>query len=186
MLQVTVQRNKDRLITSWLLSCFLFAFENKNVPRERWEFVTDSDTGPHQGPHQGPHRVIFRCFRASAHGVRGSQPSVCEIETPNSWSCFGSKRRFCWKQRETCSCLEVWWMWSFFLKKKSQLFFFTFKFYRGGRAPCPPYISTAAPAEVSLDGLHWLWFLAVIIIKTIISWVMTHSGWYGELVQEVC
>lgn len=57
MLQVTVQRNKDRLITSWLLSCFLFAFENKNVPRERWEFVTDSDTGPHQ--------VIFRCFRAS-------------------------------------------------------------------------------------------------------------------------
>lgn len=156
MLQVTVQRNKDRLITSWLLSCFLFAFENKNVPRERWEFVTDSDTGPHQGPHQ----VIFRCFRASGphhlcwcvmekgalketytfhwernikggggtiwgiinrctYGVRGSQPSVCEIETPNSWSCFGSKRCFCWKQSETRSCLKVWWMWSFLLKKKN-------------------------------------------------------------------
>lgn len=111
MLQVTVQRNKDRLITSWLLSCFLFAFENKNVPRERREFVTDSDTCPHQ--------VIFRCFRASG------------------------PHHLCWCVMEKGALKET----------------YTFHWERNikGGAPCPPYISTTAPAEVSLDGLHWLW-----------------------------
>lgn len=83
--------------------------------------------------HKGGGGTIWGIINRCTHGVRGSQPSVCEIETSNSWSCFGSKRRFCWKQRETRSCLKVWWMWSFLKKKKkSQLFFFTFKFY------CPP------------------------------------------------
>lgn len=91
--------------------------------------------------------IINRC----THGVRGSQPSVCEIETPNSWSCFGSKRRFCWKQRETRSCLEGWWIWSFLLKNNPSSSSSLLNFV------APPMISTTAPAEVSLDGLHWLW-----------------------------